>query len=318
MKKNKCILSFLAFFAILLGSFTGITFHKSNLMAAQAVPVQITAFEVKTIDGKIVSDQTLMAGSSYKIDFTLEIAVGIKDKGILMTSFLPFGDHYWTVLGQYQGIDTKNWQPGQPTLNFDTIQGTVSIELQGKVPDDFVQTTLTTGEVLHKSKAISLVKLALASGQVLDDRTLEVVDNAIQTYRSTLAEKQKLLADTKADPRYADLVKALIDTSSSLAKSGYTDLATNILKSIPNSGWIKQNSSSLVQWIIIGILLIILIPVVFFWMRIRGESAFAKKAADDQAKRLEILSSRVRGIGDSKLAGEIDKVKQELENISGR
>jgi hypothetical protein len=50
----------------------------------------------------------------------------------------------------------------------------------------------------------------------------------------------------------------------------------------------------------------------------RGEFAFAKRGADDQAKRLEILSSRVRGIGDSKLAGEIDKVKQELENISGR
>ena len=54
------------------------------------------------------------------------------------------------------------------------------------------------------------------------------------------------------------------------------------------------------------------------WIRIRGEFAFAKRGADDQAKRLEILSSRVRGIGDAKLAGEIDKVKQELENISGR
>jgi len=311
----RSLLFLLASLSILLGSLFLVS---GTVNAQEAVPIRIASFQINTLDGKSVMGQTLMAGASYKVVFTLEVAAGIKDRGILTTGLSRLGDHYWSLKNQYPGIDPSTWQPGQDQINFDTIAGIVQLELQGTVPDDYVVSHTSSGDTLHISKQIPLLMLSLPGGQILGNETVEVIDNSIETYRNVLQDKQNLVDKANADTRYIDLVKAMIATSKSESSSGYTDAATTTLGAIPASGWIVPQSSSFFQWIIVGILAILAVVFLLLLFRSRTEITFIRKRVDDQAKRLEIMVARVRGLGDSKLAGEIDKVKQDLEETSGR
>ena len=300
--------------AVLLGLFSG------GMQSVSAAPqaVQISSFHITTLDGKSVDNQTLMAGATYNIKFTLEIASGINNKVVLKTDLIKTGDHLWSLDAPYQGIDTTTWQPGQSEISFNAIQGTAQFELQGSVPANYVLVALQNGETLHISKPISLVQVSLAGDSTLDDRTQNVIDLSIGTYQSALADTESLLKTSKADSRYIELVNTLVSSAQKEGNAGYTDRATAMLQSVPKSGWIPQQSSNVFLWVIIGILAVLTLAGFFLMYKARGDLNFVKKRTDEQAKRLEIIASRVRGIGDATLAGEITKVKQGLEEMSER
>ena len=294
----------------------GIFYGGAKSISAQPQAVQISSFQITTLDGTSIDNQSLMAGATYNIKFTLEIAAGINNQIVLKTDLVAYGDHFWSLDAPYGGINTSTWQPGQSEISFNAVQGTAQFELKGTVPTDYVLTSLPTGETLHVSKPINLIQLSLTGGSALDNRTQEVVDSSISTYQSTLANTQSLLKNSKADSRYIQLVSAIVTAAQKEGDAGYTDRATTMLKSMPSSGWIQPQSSNLFLWIIIGILALLMLIGFFLMYKARSDVNFIKKKADEQAKRLEILASRVRGIGDTALAGEITKVKQDLEEIS--
>ena len=298
--------------ATLLGIFANV----GPSLAAQPQAVQIASFQITTLDGTSVASQNLMAGATYDIKFTLEIAAGINNQVDLKTDLASYGDHFWSLDSPYLGIDTSTWQPGQSEITFNAVQGTVQFELQGTVPTDYVVTSLPTGETLHISKQINLVQLSLAGGTSLDNQQQEVVDSSIATYQSALANDQSLLKNSNADPRYIQLVNTIVTSAQKEGDAGYTDRATAMLQSIPSSGWIQTQSSDLYLWIIVGVLAVLMLVGFLLMFKARSDVDFVKKKADEQAKRLEILASRVRGIGDATLAGEITKVKQDLEDMS--
>jgi hypothetical protein len=294
----------------------GIFYGGAKSVSAQPQAVQISSFQITTLDGTSIDNQNLMAGATYNIKFTLEIAAGINNQIVLTTDLVAYSDHFWSLDAPYGGINTSTWQPGQSEISFNAVQGTAQFELKGTVPTDYVLTSLPTGETLHVSKPINLIQLSLTGGSTLDNRTQEVVDSSISTYQSTLANTQSLLKNSKADSRYIQLVSAIVTAAQKEGDAGYTERATTMLKSIPSSGWIQSQSSNLFLWIIIGILALLMLIGFFLMYKARSDVNFIKKKADEQAKRLEILASRVRGIGDTALAGEITKVKQDLEEIS--
>lgn len=307
-------LSAAALLAAVLGGLVG----ANATVRAQVVPVKIASFQVTTVDGRSIGSQPLMAGAAYKVSFTLEIAAGIKDRATLKTELSRTGDRYWSMSGNYSGIDVKTWQPGQSQITFDTVEGTLKMELQGTVPGDFVVSEGLSGEELHIATPLSLLEVSLPGGRVLEDKSQEVIDDAIETYRLALEKRQQLLENTGADGRYVGLVEAMIAGSQEMADRGYAASATEMLEAVPQSGWIEPQGSSIYQWIIIGVLAVIVVIMLLSFFRSRSEGSFAKRRVDDQAKRLEILSSRARGIGDTKLSDEIDRVKKDLEEISGR
>ena len=318
MIKNKRFaksLFFIMFISLVLSS----VLVRAQKAEAQVVPIKVSSFEVTTLDGRSVGTQPLMAGATYQIAFTLQIAAGIKDKAILKTGLSRTGDRFWSFSGNYSGIDVNTWQPGQPEISFDTIEGKVQMKVQGSVPQDFVEVTGPNGEQYHISKPISLLRVSLPGGRVLEDKTQEVVDKSIEAYRTLLNEKQKLLAENStADKRYVSLVAAIVAVSETEAQHGYVEGATDLLQAIPQSGWIEPQRSSSYQWIIVGALALISAALLLVYLRSRSELEFARRRADEEAKRLEILASRARGIGDAKLSDEINKVKDNLEGMSGR
>jgi hypothetical protein len=285
----------------------------------QLAPAKITDVTVTTVDGKAVKDTPLMAGATYKIKFSIEVAAGLKEQAVLTTALdrATNSDRFWTLKGDYAGIDPESWQPGQATLYFDAVPGTAQLELEGSIPEDYVTETLSTGEVLHVSKEMSLVELSLESGTVVSDFKLEVIDSSIEEYRSVLNDKKQLLEDTDADPSYSSLVEALINSSEAQASIGYTDFAMETLEAIPDSGWVGPRASSSYQWIIVGVLAVIVIGLAFLVIKTRSETGFMKRQTDSQAKRLQILALKASRIGDSGLTEGIEQVRKELQQTAG-
>jgi len=313
-----CIMRRILYFV----SFLLVSFSSFGLVSAQdkqLVPATITNVEVTTVDGKSVKDTPLMAGATYKVTFSIEVAAGLKEQAILKTSLTraPDSDRFWTLKGDYSGIDAMSWQPGQSTLYFDAILGKAQLELEGSVPEDYVAETLSTGEVLHVSKGISILELSLESGTVVSDIQLEVIDGSIEEYRSVLSAKNELLADINADPAYASLVEALVASAEAQASVGYTDFALETLKAIPNSGWVSPRASSSYQWIIVGVLAVIALTLSFLLIKARSETGFIKRQTDGQAKRLQILALKASRIGDSGLTEGIEQVRKELQESAG-
>ncbi len=288
--------------------------------AAQLAPATITSFDVTTIDGKSVKDAPLMAGATYKFNFTLEVAAGLKENCILNTSLTrsPGLDRYWTMKGNYPGIDNTSWQPGQKGFSFNAVAGTAQLELIGSIPADYVTEKLANGQTLHMSKKMPVIELSLESGLVVADRQLEVIDSSIEEYRNALNAKKLLLTNMVADPAYSDLIKVLVANSEALGNAGYTDLAMSTLKAIPTSGWVApQSSPTYYQWIIVGILAILAGICGFMLMKTRNEIGFIKRQADSQAKSLQILAKKASRIGDSTLTAGIEQVRKELEESIG-
>ncbi len=286
--------------------------------AQQLAPATITDIQITTVDGKTVKDAPLMAGGTYRVNFTVEAAAGLKEKAVLKTSLLRAAgsDRFWTLKGTYAGIDASTWQPGQPTLNFDAVAGKAQLQLEGTVPQDYVSQT-SSGEALHVAKDIAMIELSLESGTVVSTLKLEVIDSSIEAFRSALSAEKLAIQNMDADPSYVKLAQAVVSSAESQAKVGYTDLALNTLKTIPTSGWAKAQASTSYQWIIMGVLAVLAAVLGFLLMRARSEAGFVKRQSDGQAKRLQVLALKASRIGDSSLTQEIQQVQKELEQSAG-
>lgn len=290
-------------------------------LAQELAPATITAFEITTIDGKAVKDAPLMTGGTYKVNFTIEVAAGLKENCVLKTSLERASgmDRFWTLKGTYAGIDSKSWQPGQPSFTFQAIEGTAQLELVGTVPADYLSKDLADGQALNVSKTMPILELALESGTVVFDRQIEVVNNSIEEYRDALSAKQQLLQSTEADPAYKNLVQALVSRAEAEANVGYTDMAMETLNTIPNTGWVKSQgqASAFYPWIIVGILAIIAAIALFLFIQTRGKLSHFRKQSDNQAKSLKILAKKASRIGDPSLTAGIEQMQKELDESTG-
>ena len=289
--------------------------------AQELAPATITAFEITTIDGKAIKDAPLMTGGTYKANFTIEVAAGLKENCVLKTSLERASgmDRFWTLKGTYAGIDSKSWQPGQPSFTFQAIEGTAQLELVGTVPADYLSKDLADGQTLNVSKTLPILELSLASGTIVFDRQIEVVNNSIEEYRDALSARKQLLENTNADPAYTNLVQALISRAEAEANLGYTDLAMGTLNTIPSTGWVKlQNQASTVYpWIIVGVLAIVAAIGLFLYMKTRGKISYFRKQSDNQAKSLKILAKKASRIGDPSLTAGIEQMQKELDESTG-
>jgi hypothetical protein len=302
---------------LLLVSLFVLGFHP--VQAQQLASASVTEFAVTTLDGKPVRDEVLMAGTTYRINFAIEAAAGLKEKCVLKTDLIrTFGlDRFWSLKGNYAGIDSSTWQPGSPTITFEAVAGKAELVLEGTVPEDWVSKTLEDGQTLHLAKNIALVELALESGTVIASRQLEVIDGSIESYRNALATKREFLAGVSADQTYINMANSMIANAEANAKIGYTDMAMESLNAIPSSGWVKPQASTSYQWIIIGILAVIAAASVFLLLRARSETGFIKRQTDSQAKRLQVLAMKASRVGDPALTEGIQQVRKELEQAVG-
>ncbi|MDO8473865.1 MAG: hypothetical protein Q7T05_08660 [Dehalococcoidia bacterium] len=315
-------LRFLSVLAVTLIALAAMVIPFSPPVRADVAAAQITAFEVVGPDGKPITNEPLRAGAVYTVNLTVNVAAGINGNGVLTTSLTrPQGfDRFWTLKAPaYAGINTTTWQPGQQQVAFQAVQGVIQMQLQGAVPLDYVLTKLSNGDIIHVARDISLVQLSLSSGPVLEDKKLQVIDNDIDAYRKALAGAKALVTDSTADAKYTKLVASVVAQAQATGNAGYTDRAVALLAAIPpQADWIAPRGSTAPLWIVIGVLALLALLLGYLFMRTRGESGLLRSQADEQAKRLELASAKATRIGDASLAGDINKVKSELEKLAGR
>lgn len=312
-----------------------------NVAADTVASARISDLEVTTRDGSYTEGQPLIAGVNYQITFTLEIAPGVNDNAVLGTALERSGDRFWSLETDYEGIDLGSWQPGQQTISFNAKPGTPTLRLTGFVPEEFTATILPdpsaedpeeSSLVWHRSGTIAVTSLALQSGGLIEKRVFDVIDNAILSFQSTRAKKQEVLDNTATASEYKDLVRDTIARADALAGryqdkegdwqvDGLVEQATALLQTIPDSGWppaADSDSSSMLTYILVAIFAVIAIITIVILIRTRATVSFLKQRADDQAKKLDIIESRVVKIGEKSLAGDITQVKDALRSMSGR
>lgn len=293
-------------------------FHPAE--AQQLAPATISNLKITTLDNRPVDGTSLMAGATYKIDFTMAVAAGLKENCTLTTSLTRASgsDRFWTLNNSYAGIDSSTWQPGEQTITFNAVQGTAQMELEGSVPADYTTQSLSDGQTLHIAKNIPVVTLSLGSGTVVANQQMEVIDSSIENFNSALSAKQGLVTTTKADPAYVSLVKALLTSAQAEAAAGRTDVAMQTLNAIPTSGWIQPPSGSTsYQWIIMGILAVLLAACVFLLIKARNELSFFRRQTDSQARNLQILAKKASRVGDPSLSAGIEQMRKEMEHSIG-
>jgi hypothetical protein len=302
-------------------------FGSSVVSAEGELKADISSFTVKNIDGSDVTEGNLMAGNTYMISFEIDIGVTLGNKTIILSTPLEkVEDVYWHLENDYEGVDTDTWQPGQSKIEFNIVKGNATFTLIGRVPSDYASEKLSNDRYIHFPRMISLVQPSIGPENTpLVDQAkkseLEVVDQAIVTYRQAFIEKESLLKTTEADQKYEDLATSIIDEAEELRKHGYVDEATIILNTIPESSAdfpvpVEEGSYTL-YIVIIALLALVLISLIALILRARSNNSFILQQIDEEAGRLDVLLVRISKI-DKQLARDIEQVKEQLERISGR
>ena len=306
-------------FTMLLGS--------SVAIAEGELKADISSFTVKNIDGSDVTESNLMAGNTYMISFEIDIGVTLGNKTIILSTPLEkVEDVYWHLENDYEGVDTDTWQPGQSQIEFNIVKGNATFTLIGRVPSDYTSEKLSNDRYIHFPKKISLVQPSIGPENTplveqAEKTELEVVDQAIVTYRQAFIEKESLLQTTDADQKYEELATSIINEAEGLRKHGYVDEATIILNTIPESSAdfpvpVEEGSYTL-YIVIIALLALVLVSLIALILRARSNNSFVLQQIDEESGRLDVLLVRISKI-DKQLARDIEQVKEQLERISGR
>ncbi len=288
-------------------------------VAADAAVV-ITDFKISTRDGSYTEGTPLVVGVNYDIEFIVDVAIGANENIKLQTYFEKQGANYWDLLNDYTGVQS-NWQPGQKDLTFNAVPGTASFVLSGFVPETYTMTPIASGSVamtLHRPGAITMLALSLQSGEVLEERSIEVIDESIVTYRALLNDRQKKVNDTSTVSQYKDLAQSIIGEAQIEANAGFTDTAIALLQTIPSSGWPgsgDSGSTSMILILVIVVVAVIAVVASILFLRTNSTVGFLKQRADDQSRRLEIVESRIQKVGEKSIAGEVAQVKDALRSM---
>ncbi|MFP4642080.1 MAG: hypothetical protein ACOC7P_00345 [Chloroflexota bacterium] len=299
---------------------SGLSFLPHAAIAQEVTPVKIVEFEVSAQDGQAVSpDDPLMTGAVYQIAFAIDVGTSVKDQLVLSTQLERTGDRYWNLTNEdYEGVDVNTWQPGRQEISFQPVEGIARFSLTGRIPEEYTRTPLETGEILHNAKSIQLLELSLGTSGFMEERKSSVIDDSIAEYRKQLEIKESLLEEVDGDPGYESLVKGIIGQAKAEANDGYTRRAVELLQTIPESGWTQPRGSNMLFIVIAAVLAVIALIAIVLVFRSRSEAQFLKKQSDAQAKKLELVSTKVSKLGDKGISEEVNRVKDELRSMSGR
>jgi len=281
-------------------------------------PAIISDFIVRDPNGNDVTSKPLVAGGTYMFSFSVAIGTTLTDQIIMSTSLEKVGDRYWTLENNYQGVDTNSWQPGGSRVAFKAIQGTPKFTLAGKINSNMTVEIVKDGKTIHFPVKVPVLSIALQSTQnVLDQKIMNVTDQAIIQYQNTLNTKQNLLAGSQTIPQYATLAQGIIEQAQAIANLGYVEDATKILSVIPSSGLPSPPGvESTFLYLAIGIGVVAAIFAVMFLRANSGKSVIVRQA-DEEAKKLDVLLVKANRI-DKSLAMEIETVKKKLEDLTKR
>ena len=281
---------------------------------AQA-PAVITSFTVLDPNGNDVTDEFLVAGGSYTINFEIEIGATLSDNILLTTSMEKSGNSFWTLNNNYEGIETSTWTPGSQSITFQAIEGTAQFTLDGKIPEAITEKEIDDiGKTIHALELVPLLVMSLDSMEILDERTYTITDQTIISYDALLQSKIEKLNSISMDEKYNSLAFEIVSEAEYLTSFGLYDDAIQLLETIPDSDYPEPPSTTtllIASSIFLGITTI---AFLLLFIRTRSSTSYLSSSVSEKADKLDLLLIKASRI-DRSLADDLETIKKELKEL---
>ena len=281
---------------------------------AQA-PAVITSFTVLDPNGNDVTDEFLVAGGSYTINFEIEIGATLSDNILLTTSMEKSGNSFWTLNNNYEGIETSTWTPGSPSIKFQALEGTAQFTLDGKIPEAITEKEIADiGKTIHALELVPLLVMSLDSMEILDERTYTITDQTIISYDALLQSKTEKLDSISMDEKYNSLALEIVSEAEYLTSFGLYDDAIQLLETIPDSDYPEPPRTTTLLIVSSVFLGITTIAFVFLFIRTRSSTSYLSSSVSEKADKLDLLLIKASRI-DRSLADDLETIKKELKEL---
>ena len=281
---------------------------------AQA-PAVITSFTVLDPNGNDVTDEFLVAGGSYTINFEIEIGATLSDNILLTTSMEKSGNSFWTLNNNYEGVETSTWTPGSQSITFQAIEGTVQFTLDGKIPEAITEKEIDDiGKIIHALELVPLLVMSLDSMEILDERTYTITDQTIISYDVLLQSKTEKLDSISMDEKYNSLAFEIVSEAEYLTSFGLYDDAIQLLATIPDSDYPEPPRTTtllIVSSIFLGITTV---AFLLLFIRTRSSTSYLSSSVSEKADKLDLLLIKASRI-DRSLADDLETIKKELKEL---
>ena len=200
--------------------------------------------------------------------------------------------------------------PNSATADFGWVKGTVEVVCYGKIP---------TSAVKSAPVRFTLVQLAVAGGDVLDQIKPYMYNAEMGNYQSLLqAKEDKLqsLRDSGVSAGYVELFSNVIEQAKAEFAGGYVDNAVALLNALDVSA---EPASAVMESLFLPIIVIVAVVAAvlgFLFLRARGKIKYVLLILEDQIKDLEGLTLRASKI-DRTIASSLDSIKDRLKSLVG-
>ena len=281
---------------------------------AQA-PAVLTNFTVLDPNGNDVTDEFLVAGGSYTINFEIEIGATLSDNILLTTSMEKSGNSFWTLNNNYQGVDTSVWTPGSQSITFQAVEGTAQFTLDGKIPGSITEKdVIDMDKTVHALELVPILVMSLDSMEILDERTYTITDQTIISYDALLQSKLEKLDSISMEGKYNSLALEIVSEAEYLTTFGLYDDAIKLLNTIPDSDYPAPPSTTTLFIIASVILGITTIAFALLFIRTRSSSSYMSSSVSEKADKLDLLLIKASRI-DKSLSDDLETIKRELKEL---
>jgi len=278
-------------------------------------PAVISSFQVLDPNGNDVTGESLVAGGSYTVKFTIEVGATLTDKILLSTNMEKSGNEFWTLENNYQGIDTSTWTPGSQSITFQAVEGVAEFTLEGKISESITERELTeVQKTVHALAEERILILQLDSMDILDQRSYVITDQIIISYDQILTLKKNNIDSTSMEEKYKLLASEIISEAEYLTTFGFYDDAIKLLDTIPDSDYPDPPVAATMYLVAAIVFVITSILFGILFIRSRSTSSYILSSVNEKADKLDLLLIKASRL-DQNLSNEIETIKKELKEL---
>ncbi|HME18189.1 MAG TPA: hypothetical protein VKF15_00435 [Nitrososphaerales archaeon] len=257
--------------------------------------VALTSVTDLTGNASLQPSQPLLAGHAYNV--TMKVTVPFNQSGShfypsLDSALLSHGAQFWYVkTPQYPGYNASSFNPGNRTLQFDLVAGTVVLSGIFEVP---LSLTLITAGNFTRHQTVNnftIATVTVTRGSRVGLLSATVEDQTIQTYLSTYQQKSTLISSGAINSAYSTVVNSVLAQAQALYVAGLPAQGTSVLDTIDPASFpvppSTTTSTTLLAGVVVAIIVIILLAVIV--LRGRGKRGFSEGIVSEVQKELALL-----------------------------
>jgi len=271
---------------------------------------------IKDQNGVDQTGESVVAGGIYQTNFKIVIGAERPEQELILETELDeMEDVIWRLNNDYSGIDTTTWTPGNKSISLQEIKGEADISLTARIPPEFTLDKVTEDYDRHFVRPISLIRLKLTTGVVLDERIVNVTDTTMQELDRLIGERVVSVESSSADAKFTGFYWEMIGLARSFRDRGDVQQALDLTGALPLAAAFPVGSTDVTIFLAgIGGLAVLMAVFAVLWIRTKSVSGLISRQVDSQARKLDLSLVKI-GRLDKALATEITQIKDDLTKL---